>query len=176
MDGTLNTDLLHDADTENPYFAIPADMEAERVTVRALYNFVGTGDAGDSGSAIGGAIAAGIVTGAAAWGVYEAGTGIYRVINMPGIPMPSNRIELALLVWEHADKPEPQNMTDENLYADIDADDTDAQKAAHWMVEQGLMDEKANNTFKPNTHVTKLRVCTTWEKAKQKGLFDKTEE
>ena len=176
VDGTLNTDLLHDADTENPYFAIPADMEAERVTVRALYNFVGTGDAGDSGSAIGGAIAAGIVTGAAAWGVYEAGTGIYRVINMPGIPMPSNRIELALLVWEHADKPEPQNMTDENLYADIDADDTDAQKAAHWMVEQGLMDEKANNTFKPNTHVTKLRVCTTWEKAKQKGLFDKTEE
>ena len=166
------TELLQDADTENPWFTMPEG----NVTVRALYNFVGTGDAGGSGSAIGGAIAAGIVTGAAAWGVYEAGTGIYRVINMPGIPMPSNRIELALLVWEHADKPEPQNMTDENLYADIDADDTDAQKAAHWMVEQDLMDEKANNTFKPNTHVTKLRVCTTWEKAKQKGLFDKTEE
>lgn len=176
VDGNLKTDLLHDADTENPYFVIPADMDAESVTVRALYNFVGTSDAGDSGPAIGGAIAAGIVTGAAAWGVYEAGTGIYRVINMPGIPMPSNRIELALLVWEHADKPEPQNMTDENLYADIDADDTDAQKAAHWMVEQDLMDEKANNTFKPNTHVTKLRVCVTWDKAKQKGLFDKTEE
>ena len=166
------TELLQDADTENPWFTMPEG----NVTVRALYNFVGTGDAGGSGSAIGGAIAAGIVTGAAAWGVYEAGTGIYRVINMPGIPMPSNRIELALLVWEHADKPEPQNMTDENLYADIDADDTDAQKAAHWMVEQDLMDEKANNTFKPNTPVTKLRVCTTWEKAKQKGLFDKTEE
>ena len=30
-------------------------------------------------------------------------------------------------------------MTDEDLYADIDADDTDAQKAAHWMVEQELM-------------------------------------
>lgn len=173
VDGTLNTDLLHDADTENPYFAIPADMEAERVTVRALYNFVGTGDAGDSGSAIGGAIAAGIVTGAAAWGVYEAGTGIYRMMNMRGIPLPSNRAELAMLIWEHADKPEPASTA---LYDDIDADNTDLQKAAHWMVEQDLMDEKANNTFKPNTHVTKLRVCTTWEKAKQKGLFDKTEE
>ena len=39
--------------------------------------------------------------------IYEAGTGIYRVIRMPGIPMPSNRIELAELLWEHAGKPEP---------------------------------------------------------------------
>ena len=148
-------------------------MPEGNVTVRALYNFVGTGDAGGSGSAIGGAIAAGIVTGAAAWGVYEAGTGIYRAINMPGIPLPSNRAELAMLIWERAGKPEPASTA---LYDDIDADNTDLQKAAHWMVEQDLMDEKANNTFKPNTHVTKLRVCTTWEKAKQKGLFDKTEE
>ena len=163
------TELLRDADTENPWFTMPEG----NVTVRALYNFVGTGDAGGSGSAIGGAIAAGIVTGAAAWGVYEAGTGIYRAINMPGIPLPSNRAELAMLIWERAGKPEPASTA---LYDDIDADNTDLQKAAHWMVEQDLMDEKANNTFKPNTHVTKLRVCTTWEKAKQKGLFDKTEE
>lgn len=169
VDGNLKTDLLHDADTENPWFTMPEG----NVTVRALYNFVGTGDAGGSGSAIGGAIAAGIVTGAAAWGVYEAGTGIYRAINMPGIPLPSNRAELAMLIWERAGKPEPASTA---LYDDIDADNTDLQKAAHWMVEQDLMDEKADNTFKPNTHVTKLRVCTTWEKAKQKGLFDKTEE
>lgn len=176
VDGNLKTDLLHDAGTENPYFVIPADMEAERVTVRALFNFVGTDDGAASASA-GGAIAAVAVGAAAAWGVYEAGTGIYRVINMPGIAMPSNRIELALLVWEHADKPEPQNMTDENLYADIDADDTDAQKAAHWMVEQELMKfDEDNNKFHPYFPVSKLRVCTTWEKAKQKGLFDKTEE
>ena len=169
VDGNLKTDLLHDAGTENPWFTMPEG----NVTVRALYNFVGTGDAGGSGSAIGGAIAAGIVTGAAAWGVYEAGTGIYRMMNMRGIPLPSNRAELAMLIWERAGKPEPASTA---LYDDIDADNTDLQKAAHWMVEQGLMDEKANNTFKPNTHVTKLRVCVTWDKAKQKGLFDKTEE
>ena len=172
VDGNLKTDLLHDAGTENPYFVIPADMEAERVTVRALFNFVGTDDGAASASA-GGAIAAVAVGAAAAWGVYEAGTGIYRMMNMRGIPLPSNRAELAMLIWERAGKPEPASTA---LYTDIDADNTDLQKAAHWMVEQGLMDEKANNTFKPNTHVTKVRVCTTWEKAKQKGLFDKTEE
>ena len=124
-----------------------------------------------------GAISAVVIGAAAGAIIYEAGTGIYRMMNMRGIPMPSNRIELALLVWEHADKPEPQNMTDENLYADIDADDTDAQKAAHWMVEQELMKfDEDNNKFHPYFPVSKLRVCTTWEKAKQKGLFDKTEE
>ena len=164
----MTTKLLKDADTENPYFVIPADMDAESVTVRALYNFVGTDDGTASASA-GGAIAAVAVGAAAAWGVYEAGTGIYRVVNMKGIPMPANRGELAMLIWEKAGKPEPAGTA---LYADIDADNTDLQKAAHWVVEQGLMDEKADNTFKPNTHVTKLRTCTTWEKAKQKGLFD----
>lgn len=169
VDGNLKTDLLHDADTENPWFTMPEG----NVTVRALFNFVGTSDAGDSGPAIGGAIAAGIVTGAAAWGVYEAGTGIYRVINMPGIPLPSDRIELAELVWERAGKPEPQNMTDEDLYADIDAADTDAQKAAHWMVEQELMKfDEDNNKFHPCFPVSKLRVCLTWQNAKDKGLID----
>ena len=47
-----------------------------------------------------------VVIGSAAGAIiYEAGTGIYRVINMPGIPMPSNRIELAELLWEHAGAP-----------------------------------------------------------------------
>ena len=47
-------------------------------------------------------IAAVALTGAAAWGIYEAGTGIYRVLNMPGVPMPSNRAGLATLIWEKA--------------------------------------------------------------------------
>ena len=171
VDGEDKTDeLLKDADTKNPYFEIPGDMDAENVTVRALYNFVGTddSDAGSSGGS-GDAVAAVMVGAAAAWGIYEAGTGIYRVINMPGIPMPSNRGELAMLVWERAGKPEPESTA---LYTDIDEENTDLQKAAHWAVEQDLLDEKANNNFKPGTYVTKLRVCVTWDKAKQKGLFD----
>lgn len=114
-----------------------------------------------------------IIGGAVILGAYETGTGIYRLMNMQGLPLPSDRIELAELVWERAGKPEPQNMTDENLYADIDADDTDAQKAAHWMVEQELMKfDEGNNKFHPCFPVSKLRVCLTWQNAKDKGLID----
>lgn len=114
-----------------------------------------------------------IIGGAVILGAYETGTGIYRMMNMQGLPLPSNRIELAELVWERAGKPEPQNMTDEDLYADIDAADTDAQKAAHWMVEQELMKfDEDNNKFHPCFPVSKLRVCLTWQNAKDKGLID----
>lgn len=114
-----------------------------------------------------------IIGGAVILGAYETGTGIYRLMNMQGIPLPSDRIELAELVWERAGKPEPQNMTDEDLYADIDAADTDAQKAAHWMVEQELMKfDEDNNKFHPCFPVSKLRVCLTWQNARDKGLID----
>lgn len=123
---------------------------------------------------IDGAISAVVIGAAAGAIIYEAGTGIYRVINMPGIPMPSNRIELAELLWEHAGKPEPVSTA---LYSDIDEGDTDAQKAARWAVEQDLMkDDADNNKFHPAFPVSKLRTCLTWNAAKEKGLFDKTEE
>lgn len=131
---------------------------------------VGPSDTGN----IQGAISAVVIGAAAGAIIYEAGTGIYRVINMPGIPMPSNRIELAELLWEHAGKPEPVSTA---LYSDIDEGDTDAQKAAHWAVEQDLMkDDADNNKFHPAFPVSKLRTCLTWNAAKEKGLFDKTEE
>ena len=131
---------------------------------------VGPSDTGN----IQGAISAVVIGAAAGAIIYEAGTGIYRVINMPGIPMPSNRIELAELLWEHAGKPEPESTA---LYSDIDEGDTDAQKAARWAVEQDLMkDDADNNKFNPYFPVSKLRTCLTWNAAKEKGLFDKTEE
>ena len=131
---------------------------------------VGPSDTGN----IQGAISAVVIGAAAGAIIYEAGTGIYRVINMPGIPMPSNRIELAELLWEHAGKPEPVSTA---RYSDIDEGDTDAQKAARWAVEQDLMkDDADNNKFHPAFPVSKLRTCLTWNAAKEKGLFDKTEE
>lgn len=131
---------------------------------------VGPSDTGN----IQGALSAVVIGAAAGVIAYEAGTGIYRVINMPGIPMPSNRIELAELLWEHAGKPEPVSTA---LYSDIDEGDTDAQKAARWAVEQDLMkDDADNNKFHPAFPVSKLRTCLTWNAAKEKGLFDKTEE
>ena len=143
-------------------------MPTSDVVVSAQYEYVGTPDA--AADNIKGALSAVVVGAAAGAIIYEAGTGIYRVINMPGIPMPSNRIELAELLWERADKPEPVSTA---LYDDIDEDDTDAQKAAHWAVEQDLMqDNSEKNTFNPHFPVSKLRTCLTWNAAKEKGLFD----
>lgn len=160
----------------------PADFEMPKgdVTVRAVYEAVDPVeppvdpvDPVDPVGPVDPVLPGVIIGGAVILGAYETGTGIYRLMNMQGLPLPSNRIELAELVWERAGKPEPQNMTDENLYADIDAADTDAQKAAHWMVEQELMKfDEDNNKFHPCFPVSKLRVCLTWQNAKDKGLID----
>ena len=134
-----------------------------------------TGDTGNSGGDGGGSALAAVAAGIAAGAIlYESGTGIYRLVNMPGIPMPSNRGELAMLLWEHAGKPEPVSTA---LYSDITEDDIDLNKAARWAVEQGLMqDDSEKNTFNPRFPVSKLRTCLTWNAAKEKGLFAKTEE
>ena len=163
---------------ENDPTKVTFTMPDKNVEVKATFGDdpipepdpVGPSDTGN----IQGAISAVVVGAAAGAIIYEAGTGIYRVINMPGIPMPSNRIELAELLWEHAGKPEPVSTA---LYSDIDEGDTDAQKAARWAVEQDLMkDDADNNKFHPAFPVSKLRTCLTWNAAKEKGLFDKTEE
>lgn len=163
---------------ENDPTKVTFTMPDKNVEVKATFENdpipepdpVGSSDTGN----IQGAISAVVIGAAAGVIAYEAGTGIYRVINMPGIPMPSNRIELAELLWEHAGKPEPVSTA---LYSDIDEGDTDAQKAARWAVEQDLMkDDADNNKFNPYFPVSKLRTCLTWNAAKEKGLFDKTEE
>ena len=163
---------------ENDHTKVTFTMPDKNVEVKATFaddpipepDPVGPSDTGN----IQGAISAVVIGAAAGAIIYEAGTGIYRVINMPGIPMPSNRIELAELLWEHAGKPEPVSTA---LYSDIDEGDTDAQKAARWAVEQDLMkDDADNNKFHPAFPVSKLRTCLTWNAAKEKGLFDKTEE
>lgn len=122
---------------------------------------------GGSSDAVAG-IAAVALTGAAAWGIYEAGTGIYRVLNMPGVPMPSNRAGLATLIWEKAGCPEPQTV---KSFSDIDDTDLHLRQAASWMEEQGLMDDVKENEFRPYRYVTKLQTCLVWDKAKEKSLI-----
>ena len=158
-------------DPENPETAT-LTMPNYDIFVTAEYEDViidpGTGD-----SDYGGDIAAGVVIGGiAAVGAYEVGTGLYRILAMDDVAMPTNRIALAKLLWERAGKPEPESTA---LYSDISAEDTDAQKAARWAVEQELLNDAEDGKFHPAFPVSKLRVCLTWEKAKQKGLFDKTE-
>ena len=156
-------------------FIMPkADVE---VTANFADDSISDEPVGPSDTDYGGDIAAGVVIGGiAAVGAYEVGTGLYRILAMDDVAMPANRIALAKLLWERAGKPEPETMTDENLYSDMDAEDEDAQKAARWAVEQELLNDddsvEGELKFHPAFPVSKLRVCLTWENAKQKGLFD----
>ena len=154
-------------DDQTAHFKMPGC----NVTVEALYQG-GNGDidnpsSGGSSDVVAG-IAAVALTGAAVWSIYETGTGIYRVLNMPGVPMPSNRAGLATLIWEKAGCPEPQTV---KSFSDIDDADLHLRQAASWMEEQGLMDDVKENEFRPYRYVTKLQTCLVWDKAKEESLI-----
>ena len=145
-------------------------MPGCNVTVEALYqggNVDPVNPGGGSSDVVAG-IAAVALTGAAVWSIYETGTGIYRVLNMPGVPMPSNRAGLATLIWEKAGCPEPQTV---KSFSDIDDADLHLRQAASWMEEQGLMDDVKENEFRPYRYVTKLQTCLVWDKAKEENLI-----
>ena len=171
-EGVIEVYDVVDYDHENPETAT-LTMPDYDIFVTAEYKEGATVDPGTSDTDYGGDIAAGVVIGGiAAVGAYEVGTGLYRILAMDDVAMPTNRIALAKLLWERAGKPEPESTA---LYSDISAEDTDAQKAARWAVEQELLNDAEDGKFHPAFPVSKLRVCLTWENAKQKGLFDKTE-
>lgn len=66
----------------------------------------------------------------------------------------------ALLVWNTAGRPEPVNTP---AFADVA--DADTAKAAQWCVEQGIMEAKTAETFKPEGWTPKLKVIEVWNKA-----------
>ena len=66
----------------------------------------------------------------------------------------------ALLVWKTAGRPEPVNTP---AFADVA--DADTAKAAQWCVEQGIMEAKTAETFKPEGWTPKLKVIEVWNKA-----------
>lgn len=147
------------------------EMPGCNVTVEALYqggNVDPVNPGGGGSSDVVAGIAAVALTGAAVWGIYETGTGIYRVLNMPDVPMPSNRAGLATLIWEKAGCPEPQTV---KSFSDIDDTDLHLRQAASWMEEQGLMDDVKENEFRPYRYVTKLQTCLVWDKAKEESLI-----
>ena len=114
----------------------------------------------DSGSDAGGAVAAVLVGGAAVWGGYEIATRVILHNILPeGAAIPANRGQLALLVWNNAGRPEPAAQP-----AFADMDDADMAKAAQWCVEQGIMEAKTAETFKPEGWTPKLKVIEVWNK------------
>ena len=117
------------------------------------------GGSGDSGA---GAVIAGAVIGTA---TYLVGTHAW-LHHLYGF-IPQNHIQLALALWKRADCPQPESTA---LYPDIDKDDDDAQAAARWCVEQGLMkdyhktDKDGNEevTFKPSRYVFRPQAIKAW--------------
>ena len=119
----------------------------------------------DTGSApegdAGGAIAAVALGGAALWGGYEVVTRVILNELLPeGAAIPANRGQLALLVWNNAGRPEPAAQP-----AFTDVADADMAKAAQWCAEQGIMEAKSADTFKPEGWTPKFNVIETWNKA-----------
>ena len=115
----------------------------------------------DSASDAGGAVAAVLVGSAAVWGGYEIATRVILHNILPeGTAIPANRGQLALLVWNNAGRPEPVNEA-----AFVDMDDADMAKAAQWCVEQGIMEAKTAETFKPEGWTPKFKVIEVWNKA-----------
>lgn len=112
-------------------------------------------DTTDTGTAIGVGVTSGVLIGGAA---YLVGTQVWMELNLPDGVIPTNRQQLAMMLWKAAEQPQPQSTA---LYADIDADNTDAQQAARWCVEQGLMKDYGAD-FKPGRYTFRPQVIKAW--------------
>lgn len=144
----------------------PSDTGAETdadgyIVVRGELEPQPGGDAGNASGDAGGAIAAVALGGAALWGGYEVVTRVILNELLPeGAAIPANRGQLALLVWNNAGRPEPAAQP---AFADVA--DADMAKAAQWCAEQGIMEAKSADTFKPEGWTPKFNVIETWNKA-----------
>lgn len=159
---TITTDETLDVDVKNN--PLKFQMPAGGVTIEAM-----TKDASieeDEPNILGTAAVVGTATvGTAilAWQGYQLGTELYLKTALPaGTAIPTNRAELALLVWNHAGKPAPA--------AVLPADATDTQKAIAWAVENDLLKAAKDNgeTYVDTDSVSRVEVICVWNKAQEK--------
>lgn len=159
---TITTDKTLDVDVKNN--PLKFQMPDGGVTIEAMTkdasieedepNILGT-------AAVVGTAAAG--TAILAWQGYQLGTELYLKTALPaGTAIPTNRAELALLVWNHAGKPAPA--------AVLPADATDTQKAIAWAVENDLLKAAKDNgeTYVDTDSVSRVEVIRVWNKAQEK--------
>ena len=124
------------------------------ITVGSPDAATGSGDSGAGGAAV--AVIGGAAIGGAA---YLIGTQVYLTSVLPeGASIPTNRQQLADLLWTAAGKPQPASTA---LFTDISAEAADSQKAARWCVEQGLLKD-TGSTFKPDKHTFRPQVIKAW--------------
>ena len=162
LSGDINVDYRAEAMT----FKMPA----EDVTIRAQYRSAEIiEDAAPSPLATAATIAVGgAAAGIVVWQGVNLGVDLYLANALPqGVPVPTDRRALALLLWETAGKPEVALPT---LYGDIPAEEIELQKATRWAVQNGLMDaadKKDASFFDPDHYVTKMDVFGAWLRLKK---------
>lgn len=145
-------------------------MPAEDVTIEAMTRDASIEDDGPGILGTGAMIATGVVGGAAL--LYQGhmlGTELYLRYLLPhGAVIPQNRAELAVLLWQDAESPEPVSTT---LYSDISDEDSAIQQAARWAVENDLMEqldaEEHPDHFDPFVPVTFSDSIRAWKKAQE---------
>lgn len=101
-------------------------------------------------------------------GLHQLGTELWLIHHLPkGTAIPETRIELAEVLWKDAGQPAPAA---EAAYTDIDTDDTDAQQAAQWAIENELMTLRSSehpDKFNPHVPVSTVKAIRAWKKAQQ---------
>ena len=162
LSGDINVDYRAEAMT--------FQMPAEDVTIRAQYRSAEIiEDAAPSPLATAATIAVGgAAAGIVVWQGVSLGVDLYLANALPqGVPVPTDRRALALLLWETAGKPEVALPT---LYGDIPAEEIELQKATRWAIQNGLMDaadKKDASFFDPDHYVTKMDVFGAWLRLKK---------
>lgn len=136
---------------------------AKELIITSTLKPVDPGEAADGdGSTVVAVIAGAALTGAAVWGGYEVVTRAMLYGMLPeGAAIPTNRGELAQLLWNAAGRPEAGAVV--TVYPDIT--DADQQAAARWCTEQGLLTARSDGTFAPDGRVPKWRVIEVWNHA-----------
>lgn len=145
-------------------------MPAEDVTIEAMTRDASIVDDDPGVLGTGALIATGVVGSAAL--LYQGhmlGTELYLRYLLPhGAVIPQNRAELAVLLWQDAENPEPVSTT---LYSDISDEDSAIQQAARWAVENDLMEqldaEEHPDHFDPFVPVTFSDSIRAWKKAQE---------
>ena len=172
MEVTFDKSILSDAQTFDQWTIKPASvlnavdpkaetitftMPGENVIIEAMTkdasieeepNILGT-------TLIIGTAAAG--TAVLAYQTYQLGTEFYLICALPtGTAIPTNRGELAELVWNNAGKPEPA--------AVLNANATETDKAITWAVENDLLKAAKNNgePYEATDPVNRTEVIKAW--------------
>lgn len=174
---TFDKSILSDAQTFDQWTIKPASvlnavdpkaetitftMPGENVIIEAMTKDAMTKDASieEEPNILGTTLIIGIAaagTAVLAYQTYQLGTEFYLICALPtGTAIPTNRGELAELVWNNAGKPEPA--------AVLNANATETDKAIAWAVENDLLKAAKNNgkTYEATDPVSRTEVIKAW--------------